>query len=879
MHNIQYINNIWLYLYDFTNQTTKPMKLKRNQFVKLLFLIMTLTSCGSKEMTYKDPNAPIEDRVEDLLSRMTLEEKLSQMSHIHGGTFIKNGVVDYTNLDELLKNGGGFVETLLLSSEECYKTMNYIQEYMLTQTRLGIPIFTVTESLHGSVQDGSTIFPQAIAMGSTFNPELINSMSKAIGKELYSQGVRQSLTPVLDVGRDLRWGRIEECFSEDPFLVSRIGAAQVDGYLGSGVSPMIKHFGAHAEPTGGLNLSSVSCSERELRDIHIKPFEYVVKNCKPWAVMSSYNSCNNVPNSGSKELMTTILRDEWGFEGYIYSDWGSIGMLNYFQRVAQNSAEAAILALTSGIDVEASSDCYTEIPNLIAKGLLDEKYVDTAVRRILRAKFAMGLFEWQPTTEEMNQTVNNAEHIALARTIAEESIVLMQNDKGLLPLDLSTIKSIALIGPNADQIQFGDYTWSRDNADGVTIRKALEQSIGDKVQINYAQGCELVSRDKSGFAQAIQAAKRSDVTIVVIGSASASLARDYSNATCGEGFDLHDISLTGVQEELVRELHKTGKDVIVVLLAGKPFAMPWIKENIATVVTQWYSGEQGGNALADVLTGAVNPSGRLNYSFPASTGHLPSFYNYLPTDKGYYKRPGTLDAPGKDYVFSSPDALWSFGHGLSYSTFEYSNLATDKEDYAAEGDTIRITVDVANTSDVDGKEVVQVYIRDVFSSVVTPIHELKGFKKQLIKAGQSESIEISIPIEELALYNMDMDFVVEPGEFEIQVGRASDDILLKKIITVEKGKMVKIPLASQDGTAEGGDAKILVTGVVRDVQANTLSGVEVVSTYGTATTNTQGEYSISAPENGELELKIGGEVVMKQPVGGNQILNITVVPQ
>lgn len=851
----------------------------KRQIIKTLFVATLLTSCGVDNMTYKGPNAPISDRVEDLLSRMTLEEKLAQMSHIHGGTFIKDGVVDRTKLDEMLEQGGGFVETLLLSSEECYTTMNYIQEYMLTQTRLGIPIFTLTESLHGSVQDGSTIFPQAIAMGSTFNPALINKMSRAIGKELYAQGVRQSLTPVLDVGRDLRWGRIEECFSEDPFLVSRIGAAQVEGYLSSGVSPMIKHFGAHAEPTGGLNLSSVSCSERELRDIHIKPFEYVVKRCKPWAVMSSYNSYNHIPNSASTELMTTILRDEWGFEGYIYSDWGAIGMLNYFHKVAQNSAEAAMIALKAGIDVEASSNCYSEIPNLIERGLLDPKYVDTAVRRILRAKFAMGLFEWQPTTAEQNQSVNNPDHIALAREIAEESIVLLQNDKGLLPLDLDKIGSIALIGPNADQIQFGDYTWSRNNSDGVTIRRALEQSIGDNVEINYAEGCALVSPDRSGFESAIRAAKRSDITIVVVGSASASLARDYSNATCGEGFDLHDISLTGVQEELVRELHKTGKDIVVVLLAGKPFAMPWIKENIPTVVTQWYSGEQGGYAMADVLTGRVNPSGRLNYSFPASSSHLPSFYNYLPTDKGYYKRPGTPEKPGKDYVFSSPHALWSFGHGGSYSTFDYSNLATDREDYRAKGDTIRLSVDVANTSKVDGKEVVQVYIRDIFSSVVTPIHELKGFSKLFIEGGESVRVEISIPIEELALYNGEMEFVVEPGAFEIQVGRASDNILLKKIVTVERERMVAIPLASQSGGEADGDTKIMVTGVVRDVQANTLSNIEVVSIYGSCTTNTQGEYSISAPESGELELRVDGKTVMTQAVAGNQILNITIVPQ
>ena len=315
--------------------------------------------------------------------------------------------------------------------------------------------------------------------------------------------------------------------------------------------------------------------------------------------------------------------------------------------------------------------------------MLDVKYIDQAVARILTAKFNMGLFEYPlPMEKNYDKVVHAPAHVSLARKIAEESIVLLQNENNILPLQMNKLKSIAVIGPNADQVQFGDYTWSRDNKDGVTLLEALKERAGNQLTLNYAKGCDLVTDDRSGFKEAVDVAKKSDVCIVVVGSASASLARDYSNATCGEGFDLSDLTLTGVQEDLVEAIHATGKPVIVVLLSGKPLAMSWIKENIPGIVVQWYPGEQGGLALADMLLGKVNPSGKLNYSFPQSVGHLPCYYNYLPTDKGFYRSPGSKNKPGKDYVFSSPKALWAFGHGLSYTDFEYLSATTSKEDYA-----------------------------------------------------------------------------------------------------------------------------------------------------------------------------------------------------
>ena len=554
-------------------------------------------------------------------------------------------------------------------------------------------------------------------------------------------------------------------------------------------------------------------------------------------------------------------------------------MLNYFHKTAQNSAEAAIQALTAGLDAEASDNSYAELQQLVENGMLDVKYIDQAVARILTAKFNMGLFEYPlPMEKNYDKVVHAPAHVSLARKIAEESIVLLQNENNILPLQMNKLKSIAVIGPNADQVQFGDYTWSRDNKDGVTLLEALKERVGNQLTLNYAKGCDLVTDDCSGFKEAVDVAKKSDVCIVVVGSASASLARDYSNATCGEGFDLSDLTLTGVQEDLVEAIHATGKPVIVVLLSGKPFAMSWIKENIPGIVVQWYPGEQGGLALADMLLGKVNPSGKLNYSFPQSVGHLPCYYNYLPTDKGFYRSPGSKNKPGKDYVFSSPKALWAFGHGLSYTDFEYLSATTSKEDYACE-DVIEVTIAIRNTGDYDGLEVPQVYVRDMVSSVVIPVQELKGFEKVLIKKGETKQVIIKIPVSELALYNKEMKKVVEPGAFELQIGRASDDIRIKKVITVERASEKYIPTLRDkekkvSSTKNMTATPVVVKGTIRDVQANLLPQVTVKVGKEEVVTNSKGEYSIRAMSTDTLIVSGSKFKTEHISIEGRQVINI-----
>lgn len=827
---------------------------------------------------YKDATATVEDRVNDLLSRMTLEEKIAQLSHLHGHQLYSGQEVAIKKLEDAAGDKSyGCVEGFTLSGPNCIRAMYTIQQYMVEKTRLGIPVFTVTESLHGSVQDGSTIFPQSVAVGSTFNTDLAYRMAAAISLELKAQGMVQSLSPGMDVVRDLRWGRVEESFGEDPWLVGTMGTAQVRGYLDHGISPMLKPFGAGGAPLGGLNLASVEGGERDLRDIYLKPYEMAVKSTDVMAVMSSYNSWDKIPNSSSRFLLTDILRNEWGFKGYVYSDWAAVAMLKDFHHTAEDDADAGKQALLAGLDLEASSNCFEKLVELVQLKQLDESYIDQAVERVLTVKFKLGLFEHPfPDTTGYDLKIRTPEAVALSREIADESIVLLKNDGQLVPLDPDKMKSIAVIGPNADQVQFGDYTWSRDNKDGVTPLQGISNLLNGRVKLRYAKGCDLVSQDRSGIEEAVHAARDSEVSIIFVGSSSASLARDYSDATTGEGFDLSNLDLTGVQEELVKAVYAVGKPVIVVLVTGKPFSIPWLKEHIPAIVVQWYGGERSGDAIADMLFGETNPSAKLPFSFPQSVGHLPVYYNYLPSDKGYYRKRGSPDKPGRDYVFSSPDPLWAFGYGLSYTTFDYSNVVLSDTILHAT-DTLKIKLRIYNSGTRDGKEIVQLYVRDLKSSVVTPVQQLKGFSKPFIRAKETETVILTLPISELALYNSQMERVVEPGDFEIRIGSASDDIRVKKTITVRDPKQITAPDKAgpvgeatnrvQHDTAVSQEL-VSISGKVRDVQATPIESVTIRSLrYGTiAVTDKQGAYTIRAYADDVLEFSADGYHAIRVPV-------------
>ena len=771
------------------------MNLRNIKIIIYLVTVIIALSCSEKASEkdiYNNPRAPIEKRVADLLRQMTLNEKIAQLSEANCDDLKEDNKAKTTRFSsEKYIHGVGSISGFTLNISEYARAVNRIQKYLVEETRLGIPAIFLTESLHGLVQDGATIFPQSISMASSWNTELVWEIGCAIRKEVKAIGVSQVLSPDLDVARELRWGRIEETYGEDPFLASRMGVAMIKG-LQEGDKPdgtyliaNAKPFLTYSAPYGGLNLASTPGGWYDLYNTYLPPFKAAIEEADVLSVMSVYNSYDGEALNASKEIYTDLLRNKLGFKGYVYSDWGAVSMLHGFHKVADSYAKAAKLALEAGIDLEAPSpDCYQHLDSLVRNNIVDIKTIDQAVSRILYVKFKAGLFE-NPYVdiESINSKIHLPEHVALSKKMADESIVLLKNEDNLLPLDASKIGSIAIVGPNADQVQFGDYTWSRDNKDGITLLEGVTNLLPENVKINYAKGCDLVTLDKNGIKEALEAAKISDVAIVVIGTASASLARDYSNCTSGEGFDLSSLDPTGVQQQLVEAIVSTGKPTIVVLIQGKPFSIPWIKENVPAILEAWYPGEQGGNSIAEVLFGEINPSGRIPVSFPRSVGHLPCYYNYLPTDKGYYKKRGAYGKPGRDYVFSDPAALWSFGYGLSYTTFLYNKIELDNEKLTF-NDSLTVVVDVSNTGKCEGKETVQLYIRQEYCSVTRPVKELKAFKKISIEPGETKQVSFMLKLKDWGYYNNKGEYLLEAGKFFVMVGSSSENIKFNKTLEI-----------------------------------------------------------------------------------------------
>lgn len=862
--------------------------LKKLVVYSLLSASVPALAQRSSVPVYRNASVSTEARVKDLLQRMTLDEKIAQMRHLHPEHFDSGGEVSLEKV-RVTTGGLGFgcVEAVSYTSSQYAKGIFSLQKYMREKTRLGIPVLPVMEGLHGIVQDGATIYPQSIAMGASFSPALVGRMADQIGSGMSRMGIKQVLAPCLDLARELRWGRVEESYGEDPFLVAEMGKAYVIGLRKHNMVCTPKHFLGHGSPLGGLNLASVEGGKRQLLGLYLQPFEKVIREGNPLSIMNCYSSYDGEPVAASHYMLTDLLRKTLNFKGYVYSDWGSVAMLYYFHKIANGPSDAAKQSVEAGIDLEAGGGDFAKLKGLVEDKQMDIKYIDSAVSHILYTKFKSGLFEDPlPDTAAVNIQLHTKESVQLAKEMADESAVLVKNN-GVLPLSASKIKSLAVIGPNADQVQFGDYSWSRSNKDGVTPLKGLSDKFGRKIKIHYAKGCDLVSGDSTGFSAAIAAAAESDAAVVFVGSQSASLARDYSNSTSGEGFDLSDLQLTGVQEELVKAVRRTGKPLVVVLVTGKPFAIPWIKQNVDAVVVQWYAGEQQGNSITDILFGEVNPSGKLPVSFPQSVGHLPVYYNHLPTDKGFYRKQGTAEKPGRDYVFSSPNPLWSFGYGLSYTRFSLSDFSVQKDHFAL-NDSIHVKLAISNTGNVYGKEVVQVYVRDKVSSVVTPVRELKAFTKIGVAPAQTKQVTLTIPVRELYLYNKNYERVVEPGEFEIQVGNSSDSISWRKIIRVGvdksvQEKEVKIT-PGKDIVSSLSDTQIksaVIHGDVRDVQATVMQGVRVSvkNDKSYVLTNEKGIYTIKARVGEVLVFSTPGFKTEEVPVGNDPVISVKMKPE
>ena len=758
----------------------------------------------SPDPRYRDPSAPIEERVANLLEQMTLEEKIAQLGSAWVFEVVKDKELSPGDADRLLSRGIGHITRVSGASDlrpaEAARVTNEIQRYLVEETRLGIPAIVHEEVCSGLMARDATVFPQAIGVASTWEPSLAEEMAAAIRTEMVAVGARQGLAPVLDISRDPRWGRTEETYGEDPHLVAAMGAAFVRGLQGtdlrSGVVATAKHLVGYGASEGGLNWAPAHIPARELHDVYLHPFRAAV-DAGLRSVMPAYQELDGVPASADRDLVEGLLREKWGFEGTVVSDYFAIRQLATYHRVVPDGPSAAAMALDVGIDVELpGTDCYgSPLRDALAEGSASETLVDRAVARVLRTKFELGLFENPYVDEAAGFTYPS--HAELARRIARKSIVLLKND-GTLPL---RAEKVAVIGPNADRARhlFGDYTHpahveslremkSGENVFNIPIPQDLDlpaadahaptvfQALASRLQgeVGHAPGCEINSDSRDGFAEAVALASRSDVAVLVMGD-KAGLTND---STSGESRDRASLDLPGVQEELVRTVVETGTPVVLVLVGGRPMGSEWIHEHVSAVVMAWLPGAEGAEAIADVLVGAYNPGGKLPISYPRSVGQIPVYHSHkVSGGRSHWKG---------DYVDSPTTPLYPFGHGLRYTELRIER-ATVAPNTVEMDVSVTVTARVRNVGDRDGEEVVQVYLRDVEASLTRPVSELKAFARVGVPAGQSCTVTFTLPTGQFGFHDRDLDYVVEPGEFEIYVGRSAADRQLAGRFTMAAG--------------------------------------------------------------------------------------------
>ncbi len=759
---------------------------------------------------YKDPNRPVSERVDDLLARMTLDEKLAQIGSVLIYDLLDEGGFSQEKACRLDQGIGQVTRPgtyTLLPPRQRAELTNTIQDYLVNNTRLGIPAIFHDECCSGYAALGATRFPQMIGLASTFRPELAEAMSDEIRKQMRSTGSHQGLGPVLDVFRDPRWGRVEETFGEDPNLVARFGAAYIRGLQGEtlkdGVMATAKHFLAHSASDGGLNCTPVHMGPREVREVFLLPFEAAVHEARTASIMHSYSELDGRVVAADETILGGLLREELGFEGLLVSDYLAIEMLHNFHFIAEDLSQAAVMALRAGIELELPETlCYGKpLLEALQRGDVAEAHIDAAVRRVLAAKFALGLFE-QPfaATEEVEAVYQDPHPKALAREIAGQSLVLLKNEGGLLPLP-SNPGRLAVIGPNAadGRNHLSDYSHASMIAvllDGNPALQPLLESTGSKAEFDrsieqiptvldaararvspeteviYAKGCENAGSDRSGFEAAVEAARQADTILLVLG--------DHSGltppCTTGEFCDRAGLGLPGVQLELAQAVVAAaqGKPVVVVLINGRPLEITWLSENVPAILEAWLPGEQAAPAVAGALFGDINPGGKLPVTIARSAGQLPVFYNHKPS--------GGKSHPRGEYTDLTVRPLYNFGHGLSYTCFEYANLEISSDLGASS--TIKISCEVRNTGTRSGDEVVQLYLQDEYASVPRPVKELKGFLRVRLAPQQAAHVTFTITPAHLAYYDTAMKLTVEPGKIRVMVGSGSTDIRLEGAFSV-----------------------------------------------------------------------------------------------
>jgi len=753
------------------------------KILKLATIALLATSCfGQNVPDYRNPKLPIPDRVADLLKRMTIEEKVDQLA---GGRRRMMTTTDPEGQRIFGKFREVFKVESQISPHDAAELRNDAQKYLLEKTRLGIPAIFQGEALHGYMAYGSTSFPQVLGLASTWDPALVEQVFTAASDEMASTGTNQAFTPVLDLARDPRWGRTEETYGEDPYLVSRMAVAAVNGLQGTSweidrrhhVIATAKHFAVHGQPEGGTNTAPGNYSERVIRESFLVPFQAAVEEAHAGSIMASYNEIDGIPSHVNQWLLDRVLRQEWGFQGYVTSDGNGLQMLVETHHVAADKAEAARKALAAGVDYDLSDGTvYATLTDQVKQGIVPEAELDRAVSRVLATKFRLGLFE-NPYVDAdyAAKTVNSPAHKTLALKAAEEAIVLLKNDGNLLPLDPKKVKTVAIIGPNAADVHLGGY--SRDPGPGnqISILDGIKKRVEPGVKVLYSEGCKITSgkqgwsawyenkveipdakSQEASIRAAADVARKSDVAIVVVGENESTNREAWSEEHLG---DRDSLDLIGAQEQLVEAVVATGKSVIVLLINGRPLSINYIKEHVPAILEGWYLGEQGGTAAANVIFGDVNPGGKLPITFPKSVGQLPDFYSYKPSRN-------------RSYLQDGRKPLFPFGYGLSYTTFKFENVRVEPQTILP-GGTTKVFAEVTNTGSREGDEVAQMYIHQRVASVTRPVMELRGFKRVTLKPEEKTTVEFELTPAALSMLNEDMHRVVEPDTFDVMVGPSS----------------------------------------------------------------------------------------------------------
>ena len=742
----------------------------------VLFTVL-ITTAQQPVPDYRNPKPPIEKRVADLLKRMTLDEKVNELC---GGRDL--AILDRTGQFSA-DRGPGLLGQLgnpdsHFSPRDAAVLRNAAQRYLVEKTRLGIPAIFQGEALHGFMANGSTSFPQVLGLASTWDPELVHAVFTAAADEMASSGVNQAFTPVLDLARDPRWGRTEETYGEDPFLVSRMGVEAVEGLQGPSflidrhhVLATAKHF-VHGQMEGGRNTAPSNISERTLRESFFVPFEAAVKEANVGSVMASYNEIDGIPVHVNHWMLDTVLRQEWGFRGYVTSDGDALQMLYETHHVARDKEGAAREAIAAGVDFDLSDGTvYETLANQVRQGKVPEDEVNKAVARVLAAKFRLGLFENPYVDPDYAEKITNGpEHQKLALKAAQEGIVLLKNDSNLLPLNLQKIKAVAVIGPNAADVHLGGY--SREPAHSVSILEGIRQRVGPGVNVLYAEGCQITNGiqgwkgwlednvklpDPKTEIESIRAAadiaRKADVAVVVVGENETSNREAWSERHLG---DRDSLDLIGAQDQLIQAIVETGTPTVVLLINGRPLSINYAAAHVPAILEGWYLGQEGGTAAANVLFGDVNPGGKLPVTFPRSVGQLPAYYDHKPSRN-------------RSYAFVDHTPLFPFGYGLSYTTFRFENLRVVPAAIGTEG-KVTVRVDVTNTGTREGDEVPQLYIHQRIASVTQPEMKLRGFHRVTLKPGEKTTVEFTLAYDALSMLDVNMHPVVEPGVFDIMVG-------------------------------------------------------------------------------------------------------------